>query len=105
MYNRFFFFLIVLFALTPSRARGWDDVETHPAFTEEAVKKAEGFKDALTSQLGFEGEIGEELYNRKENHNITKRLTEGSRKEDEPLCRAANHFHNPWEPWKAELQQ
>ncbi|WLE97334.1 MAG: hypothetical protein QTN59_00575 [Candidatus Electrothrix communis] len=100
MYNRFFFFLIVLFALTPSQTRGWDDIETHPAFTEEAVDRAKDFKDALTSQLGFEGEIREKLYNGKSTHSIIKWLQDGSEKEDNPMCRAASHFHDPWKPWE-----
>ncbi|MCI5142715.1 MAG: hypothetical protein D3909_13530 [Candidatus Electrothrix sp. ATG1] len=94
------FFFIILFFLVPSWSGAWDDKSTHPAFTREAVNRTTLFKDALKSQLGFEGQIKEKLYNEKKTHSIIEWLALGSEKEDEPMCRAANHFHNPWKPWE-----
>ena len=103
MRNRLFLF-IILFSLIPSWVGAWDDKNTHPALTLEAVDRATNFKDALKSQLGLEGEpIREKLYNGKNTYSITKWLTLGSEKEDDPLCRAANHFHNPWKPWEESM--
>jgi len=102
MCHRVFFFIILL-VLIPSQASSWDDKNTHPALTAEAVDQAKEFKYVLTSQLGFEGEIGEELYNGKESRTISEWLVEGSHLGDVPACRAANHFHNPWEVWKDSM--
>ena len=102
MRNRLCFF-IILFSLIPSWGGAWDDKDTHPTFTEEAVKNTTMFKGVLKSQLEFEGEIGEELYNGKESRTISEWLVEGSHLGDVPACRAANHFHNPWEVWKDSM--
>jgi hypothetical protein len=104
MRNRLFFF-IILFSLIPSWSGAWDDKSTHPTFTEQAVRNTVLFKKGvLKSQLGFEGQIKEKLYNEKKTHSIIEWLALGSEKEDEPMCRAANHFHDPWKPWdKSEL--
>ncbi|MCW5211032.1 hypothetical protein VU03_04850 [Desulfobulbus sp. N3] len=99
----FIVFTFLSFLLSPSQATAWDDIETHPAFTEEAIKRTKSFKDALTSQLGFDKIFDEKLYNGKDTQSITKWLQEGSEKEDNPMCRAASHFHNPWEVWKDSM--
>ncbi|MCI5207550.1 MAG: hypothetical protein D3910_01875 [Candidatus Electrothrix sp. ATG2] len=99
--RKILFFFIILFFLVPSWSGAWDDKSTHPAFTEQAVRNTVLFKKGvLKSQLGFEGQIEEYLYNGKNTLSIIEWLTRGSEKEDDPMCRAANHFHNPWKPWE-----
>ncbi|MCI5142717.1 MAG: hypothetical protein D3909_13540 [Candidatus Electrothrix sp. ATG1] len=57
----------------------------------------------LKYQLGFKDDDvklskGQHIYP------IAEWLELGSKKEDDPMCRAANHFHDPWKPWdKSEL--
>ena len=101
MCHRLFVFVILLI-LTPSQASSWDDKRTHPALTEEAVKRATGFEGLLTYQLGFE-DADVILSNGQDSRPITEWLMEGSRLEDEPLCRAASHFHDPWKPWEESM--
>ncbi len=91
MYNRLFFF-IILFALIPSQASSWDDKKTHPTLTEKAVKTAANFKDVLTSQLGFKKKFDEKLSNGKKTLSITEWLKLGSKKEDDPICRADDYM-------------
>ncbi|MCI5120785.1 MAG: hypothetical protein D3908_06275 [Candidatus Electrothrix sp. AUS4] len=97
MHGKFFFF-IVLVVLTPSWVIAWDDVDTHPAITERAVDKTKDLKSALKDQLGLE-DIDTKLSDGLNSYSIKRWLQTGSRLEDDPLCRAANHFHNPWKPW------
>ncbi|MCI5207548.1 MAG: hypothetical protein D3910_01865, partial [Candidatus Electrothrix sp. ATG2] len=101
MCHRLFVF-VVLLILIPSQASSWDDTRTHPALTKEAVKRATGFEGLLTYQLGFE-DTDVRLSNGQDTRPITEWLTEGSHLEDVPVCRAANHFHNPWELWKDSM--
>jgi hypothetical protein len=97
MCHRLFFF-VVLLSLIPSQASSWDDKKTHPILTKQAVKNATDFEDVLNMQLGFE-DADIKLSNGLETLSITDWLRKDSLKEDDPLCRAANHFHNPWKPW------
>ncbi|MCI5141459.1 MAG: hypothetical protein D3909_06990 [Candidatus Electrothrix sp. ATG1] len=101
--NRLVIFIFLLFLLSPSLAGAWDDKKTHPTLTLQAIRNTKDVKDVLTSQLGFEKNFDEKLYNGNDTFTITKWLTEGSHLEDVPTCRAANHFHNPWELWKDSM--
>jgi hypothetical protein len=95
--------MFLLLSLAPSQTRAWDDKKTHPTLTEIAVNKATGLKDALKSHLGFEEKLNKKFYNDHDKYTITEWLQEGSHLEDVPVCRAANHFHNPWELWKDSM--
>ena len=72
--RRQLFFFILFLILTPLHARAWDDKETHPALTEEAVKNAKDFEKILNSQLGFE-DADVKLSNGQKSLSITEWLT------------------------------
>lgn len=103
MYIRFFYSSILLLALIPSTTYAFDNQSTHKLLTEAAVNNSEYFEIILKEQLGVE-DTDVRLSNGKNTHSITKWLQEGSYEEDEPSCRASNHFHNPLKSWnEAEL--
>ena len=88
-------YFITLCLLFPSWASAWDDIHTHPAITEEAVDNVKVFDDFLITQLDIKNINTERLSNGKDAKTITQWLQTGSTEEDKPMCRAANHFHNP----------
>jgi len=50
--------------------------------------------------LEFRQGYDQELNNGSKIRTITLWLEDGSREEDEPNCRAANHFHDPLKSWE-----
>ena len=98
---RYCLLFIMLCFLFPSWIYGWDDQNTHPTITDEAIKHAKDLESFLTTQLGIEDDT--ELNNGEHNKNIIEWLQTGSTEEDDPMCRAANHFHNPLKHWKEAM--
>ncbi len=89
-------FLSILLCLSDGIAH--DDEITHPKITEEAIRTSDlggylttnlGFLEGAKKILGFNGEW----------RTIEEWLKKGSKLEDDPICRASNHFHNPLDPW------
>lgn len=75
-------------------AFAYDHEITHRLLTEQASDTPE-FNDFLKKQLKLDGEINEVV----NGDSILEWLKNGSFEEDEPNCRASNHFHNPLDPW------
>ncbi|HID70853.1 MAG TPA: hypothetical protein EYP35_10470 [Desulfobacterales bacterium] len=92
--------LIVIFSLAPSTSLAYDNKQTHPLLTEKAIEQSQNFLNVLQKQLGFE-DAGKEMSNGEKVQSITEWLKVGSKEEDEPSCRAANHFHDPLKPWES----
>lgn len=85
---------IAVVALLSIDAFAFDNKETHTQLTEVAVDNLE-FNNFLVRNLNLENGINAEI----KGLELFKWLREGSRLEDEPPCRASNHFHDPLEPW------
>jgi hypothetical protein len=85
----------ILIAAVCSRSYGFDDQETHPRMTELAVK-ASTLDASLTTVLGIAD--GKDALLQPASglpRSILGWLQDGSTREDDPICRASNHFHNP----------
>lgn len=96
-------FLSVLGALggRPGVAEAFDDVLTHPQITRVSVLGST-LDATLKSELGLPDGINARLASRQdESLTVVGWLQRGSRLEDEPACRAGNHFHNPLRPFTA----
>lgn len=96
--------LIVVFIICMfSNAYCFDDQKTHPDITERAIARS-NLNNYLINSLGFKEGTKTELrgYNflgwpiEKE---ILEWIRKGSTDEDDPTCRAANHFHDPLKAW------
>ncbi|MFA4829003.1 MAG: hypothetical protein WC855_13915, partial [Thermodesulfovibrionales bacterium] len=74
----------------------YDDVNTHPLLTDTAVKKSV-LKNYLFQNIGedFLKNYDTVINGRK----ILDWIKKGSTDEDSPMCRAANHFHDPLKTW------
>jgi len=83
---------IVLFS---ENAIAYDNKVAHKEITDNAItssiKTHEYLIDNLNLPMGIETFINA--------HEIRKWLKDGSMLEDEPGCRASNHFHNPLRDW------
>jgi hypothetical protein len=91
--------LVVISVLFSPLAFGFDDKYAHPQLTEEAVGYSSILEEALKGQLGIRNGFDAELSNNRENLKIPVWFKRGAEKEDKPLCRANNHFHDPTKPW------
>lgn len=96
-YHYSFFAIFLLLLLNATYAVAFDDQVTHPAITDKAITSQ--FDQYLKSYLGFQSGKQAELYLGNTKLSILKWLTQGSTDEDDPNCRAANHFHDPTKPW------
>ena len=78
----------------------FDDKRTHPMLTEKAADQAV-FIDYLKNRLGFPEGLNKKIspYWFPEDKTIQQWLQQGSTDEDSPVCRAANHFHDPLKAW------
>ena len=92
---------IIVFFVNSSLAFAYDNKKTHPSITKEAVGKAAESDLFLQEQLGFVEGYRQNLNNGYRIRTITDWLKDGSTKEDEPNCRAANHFHDPLKSWES----
>ena len=88
------FLFIIAAALISGNVSAFDNEVTHPDLTDRAIrssKLSDYLKDTLNLPKGAET-IVEDL-------TLEEWIERGSTLEDEPPCRASNHFHNPLEPW------
>ncbi|MCP4023155.1 MAG: hypothetical protein GY729_15035 [Desulfobacteraceae bacterium] len=91
--------------LITSSAFAFDNKSSHPTITLKALEKNIVFDKALKAKFGFEEGLDTNLPNgltggRKKHRTITEWLKQGAYEEDEPPCRASNHFHNLLLPWE-----
>ncbi|MCP4021746.1 MAG: hypothetical protein GY729_07880 [Desulfobacteraceae bacterium] len=99
------FYSIAFCMLITSSAFAFDNKSSHPTITQKALKDNITFKTKLKENFGFEDGLKTNLPNgltdgRKKHRTITEWLKQGAYEEDEPQCRASNHFHNPLLPWE-----
>jgi len=92
---------VVYFIITASNAYSFDDQETHPDLTERAIINS-SFNSYLVNTLGITEGVekkfkGISLFS--SNKSVMEWMKKGSTDEDDPPCRASNHFHNPRLPW------
>ena len=84
------YILLCLMLLIPGNIFAYDNKVTHKSLTRNAIKKF-GLNQYLINALdlpkGIETYLGERT--------ILGWMQEGAQREDEPRCRASNHFHNP----------
>lgn len=86
---------IIIFTLLFIRnAYSFDNVVTHKDITKNAAENS-NISSYLISTIGFKKGIETKLNGK----TILQWLREGSSSEDEPTCRATNHFHNPLLSW------
>ena len=97
---KYFVSLIIVCVGYSTISFAYDNKKTHPSLTEKAVEHAEESNTFLKEQLGFTRGYTQFLSNGIKNRKITDWLQDGSKEEDEPACRAANHFHDPLKPWE-----
>jgi len=83
----------------PTASDGFDDIDTHPRITESSVR-ASALDATLKNELGIARGINADLkLGSGQPQAIVEWLKAGSRLEDDPTCRASNHFHNPLKPF------
>ena len=101
MMMRILFTACFLFVIHIDIVLGYDDQATHPQITEIAIRNAPNLNTYMKTSLGFEKGISSHLPSNSQNPKTTalELLKTGSTDEDSPMCRAANHFHNPRLPW------
>lgn len=88
------FLLIIITSLISGNVSAFDKKETHPKLTDEAIKSSK-LKVFLTDNLNFPQGTDTIV----DGLPIMEWLKKGSTLEDEPGCRASNHFHDPLRPW------
>lgn len=82
----------------PFVAIAYDDAKTHPKITVKAIS-ASNLNPYLQGHLGLEPSNTSEPDTLFDNESVTQLIQEGSELEDQPRCRASNHFHNPLMYW------
>lgn len=98
MRNLISIFLFIVF-LIPAGAVAYNDTKTHPHITENAVKES-NLNYYLQNNLGFtKSQDQNKPGTFFKDHYVTELLQKGSELEDDPACRASNHFHNPLSDW------
>lgn len=88
-----FLYFIVLF---PIKGIAYDSDNVHPKVNEEASKQSINL-GAVLKNLGFEKGVNSIVNNQE----IYKWFREGGIKEDSPIYRANNHFHDPLKLWNS----
>ncbi len=90
---------MLIFVTTVS---AWDNVVTHPFLTKRAAESSK-LKTYLVNTLKLSDKkdsvLKTELKVGAKPKTILEWLRYGSDQEDVPMCRAANHFHNPLKNW------
>lgn len=84
---------LIVFTLC-SYSNAYDNEIIHPVITKESVEES-NLNVYLIDNLGIADGFGEFVNGKK----IMEWLQDGSKAEDEPMCRASNRFHNPLLPW------
>ncbi|WP_084813710.1 PD40 domain-containing protein [Desulfogranum japonicum] len=97
--SRKLIYILMLFIILQNASFAFDNKYSHKIITEESVFNSRLDEGVLKSQLGIDDGIKKSLYNRGKEQTIAKWLQQGSQEEDEPSCRASNHFHNPLISW------
>ena len=85
--------LAVIVFLFPKYILAWNDTVTHPHLTDRAIKVSKIdtlLKDNLNLSDGIASDLGEKP--------ILDLVKDGAELEDDPACRASNHFHDPLVP-------
>jgi len=90
-----FIFIILFYCF--SLVEAYDDRITHPEISRKAVINS-SLNSYLKSNLGLKDGINAKVPSNGE-ADILALLRKGSTDEDDPKCRASNHFHNPTLPW------
>jgi hypothetical protein len=81
-----------------SSINAFNDTVTHRQLTEAAINTH--YKISLVAFIGYSSGYkktfqGKDRIGRERNISVLEWFQEGSTDEDNPLCRATNHFHNP----------
>jgi len=110
--KRLSYLIPILFLLAYTSAEAFDNRKTHPKLTEYAVQEIENSLDShFKNKLILPQGLATPLHGRR----TLDWLTFGADREDVPMCRRSNHFHNPrndlsWieagmsdEPWYVSL--
>jgi len=87
---------IILFMSLSSTVLAFDNDITHTFLTETAIQNS-GIGDIISRDLKLPEGIKAYVHGKF----ISDWLKEGAFQEDEPDCRASNHFHNPLRTWTA----
>ena len=98
--NNLLWLLIISLMLSVDSSYAYDNKQTHRTLTEKAVGNVVTSATVLRQQLGFLDEYRTKLNNGNKSQKIIEWLQDGSTEEDDPLCRATNHFHDPLKEWK-----
>jgi len=85
-----FFYICFL----PVISRAFNDETTHPELSERAIVHSV-MEEYLEQEIGIVDNIDERINGK----TIEGWIKYGSEMEDDPPCRASNHFHNPNLPW------
>lgn len=89
------FVILVVTILFPIKGFAWNDEVTHPNITSHAVLSS-GLDAYLQNNLGFtESQDPNKPGTLLNGKYVTKEIAHGAKREDDPACRASNHFHNP----------
>ena len=92
--NIWIFIVLLLLLLYEGSVYAWNDTDTHPHITKEAIDRS--FLDQyLKTQLKL-AEGREKILQR---NPIEYWLKYGATQEDHPICRASNHFLDPYKSW------
>ena len=89
--------IVMILVFIPLTSLAWNDEVTHIELTRHAISTFNSVIDNyLKKDLGIEKGTKKIIGNRM----IKEWIEYGSEMEDDPPCRAANHFHNPSLPWE-----
>jgi len=94
--NKIFFYLSIMIIFFSKELFAFDNVRTHPEITKKAIENSYNLSSYLKKSLNLPEESLPLVSFEKI---IMEWLMEGSYLEDEPNCRASNHFHNPIQSW------
>ncbi len=96
-----FLHALILLFVVPTASSAFDDRATHPKMTDLAVLSSTLDK-TLRDDLGIADGINTFLRSASGGPQLIRLwLQVGSTLEDDPVCRASNHFHNPLRPFTA----
>jgi len=97
-----FIFVVLTLILFSTPVHGFDDVDTHPRITRKSINNS-SLGAYLKLNMGLVD--GDDTQFKKTNNNTFRKqsvfewLQQGSTDEDNPMCKAMNHFHDPLKPW------
>ena len=98
--NNLSWLVILSLLVSVASSYAYDNKKTHRTITEKAVNHVLTSTTVLQEQLGFTQRYQQKISNGNKVQKITLWLQDGSQEEDEPNCRAANHFHDPLKSWE-----